>query len=695
MTRKTAEIPGTKEPRRSRWPVVCGALVLLWCAWGYCRGEDIGLFLVTAGVAAAAAALPRALPGNTRWVVWTWVAMTVVCLTANVARIVPPENALTESRALDRIITAAYAVGLTALVFRPCVTGVTVIALGAFPMLMLTLGRSHAAGLAAEGLAPWLAVWGFVALVMLHDQAQRLTQARGPSAVAAGRREGLLRFVALAAVLAAAAGLRSPIEQGAGYVQKRLLGLVMETPGSRSARSRDLQLAQAVSKDFGKRVRVVLLVRAEGQRLPGYLRESVFTAYRSGRWLAANEGVALRALDGTASGDGAAVYPLVPSAHEGAGAAWRVEVLAPRLLTGICLPGNASALMCAGPAPLAETNGAVTAKELFPERYELSVVPRPLTESAFPLPDAAGDPAYLAVPPALAGAVSNWVADCAGLAESRPARASVARIEAYFATNFVYRLGLWMNPTPDPLVDFMKRRAGSCTHFASAAALMFRQCGLPSRVVGGYVCCEWSPWLGRWVVRERDGHAWVEVWDAGQRQWLLADPTPPAGHPSARSRPGKARLALDLVLATWNRFLFTLKNANLLALLADAGGLFFLFVWHAVWSPGGAVVLAGFALLVWVRRQMVRRRLAPEGRLRAELAETMRQLARRAVPERLVRRPYESWGAWLKRVEPELPAEAGATLRALAERYQVLRYRPHLNEAAARAWLVEARRSLR
>ena len=60
MTRKNAETARTKELRRSRWPVVCGALVLLWCAWGYCRGEGLGLFLVTAGVAAAAAAVTPA-----------------------------------------------------------------------------------------------------------------------------------------------------------------------------------------------------------------------------------------------------------------------------------------------------------------------------------------------------------------------------------------------------------------------------------------------------------------------------------------------------------------------------------------------------------------------------------------------------------------------------------------------------------
>ena len=69
MKHETTELNGAGAHERNRWPAVCGALALLWCAWWYCQGEGQGLLLVTAGLAAVAVALPRVLPGNTRWVV--------------------------------------------------------------------------------------------------------------------------------------------------------------------------------------------------------------------------------------------------------------------------------------------------------------------------------------------------------------------------------------------------------------------------------------------------------------------------------------------------------------------------------------------------------------------------------------------------------------------------------------------------
>ena len=84
MKRTLTETRGTAAARRSRWPGLFGALALAWAAWWYCREGSQGLFIITAVLGAVATAFPRALPGNTRWVVWTWVAVTVVCLAASV-----------------------------------------------------------------------------------------------------------------------------------------------------------------------------------------------------------------------------------------------------------------------------------------------------------------------------------------------------------------------------------------------------------------------------------------------------------------------------------------------------------------------------------------------------------------------------------------------------------------------------------
>ena len=76
------------------------------------------------------------------------------------------------------------------------------------------------------------------------------------------------------------------------------------------------------------------------------------------------------------------------------------------------------------------------------------------------------------------------------------------------------------------LLDFDEEgyRTGYCEQFATAMAVMARLVGIPSRVVLGF-----SPGTviedGRVVVRDRNAHAWVELWMPTQG-WMRFDPTP-------------------------------------------------------------------------------------------------------------------------------------------------------------------------
>jgi transglutaminase-like putative cysteine protease len=67
-------------------------------------------------------------------------------------------------------------------------------------------------------------------------------------------------------------------------------------------------------------------------------------------------------------------------------------------------------------------------------------------------------------------------------------------------------------------------RTGYCEQFATSMAVMARLIGIPSRVVLGF-----SPGTvledGRVVVRDRNAHAWVELWMPTQG-WVRFDPTP-------------------------------------------------------------------------------------------------------------------------------------------------------------------------
>ncbi len=74
----------------------------------------------------------------------------------------------------------------------------------------------------------------------------------------------------------------------------------------------------------------------------------------------------------------------------------------------------------------------------------------------------------------------------------------------------------------DPTSD--NYRIGYCEQFATAMAVMARTLGIPSRVVLGF-----RPGTlledGRVEVRDRDSHAWVELWMPSQG-WVRFDPTP-------------------------------------------------------------------------------------------------------------------------------------------------------------------------
>lgn len=93
----------------------------------------------------------------------------------------------------------------------------------------------------------------------------------------------------------------------------------------------------------------------------------------------------------------------------------------------------------------------------------------------------------------------------------------------------------------DPIDEFLfLTRRGFCEHFASAFTVLMRAAGIPTRVVTGYQGGERNDVGDYWVVRQRDAHAWSEVW-LGKRGWVRVDPT-------AAVAPERVELGVDLAL---------------------------------------------------------------------------------------------------------------------------------------------------
>lgn len=75
---------------------------------------------------------------------------------------------------------------------------------------------------------------------------------------------------------------------------------------------------------------------------------------------------------------------------------------------------------------------------------------------------------------------------------------------------------------PDQARDY---RVGYCENFATAMAVMARTLEVPSRVVLGFTPGEPTEQEDVYVVRDRNAHAWVELWLPTQG-WVRFDPTP-------------------------------------------------------------------------------------------------------------------------------------------------------------------------
>lgn len=118
----------------------------------------------------------------------------------------------------------------------------------------------------------------------------------------------------------------------------------------------------------------------------------------------------------------------------------------------------------------------------------------------------------------------------------------IRALEQWMNDNTTYSLDAPLAPQGVDVVDhfLFESRQGWCEQIASSLVVMARLAGVPARLATGYAPGEWDPVGGRFVVRERDAHAWAEVWfpDHG---WVTFDPTavvPLAG--TAEATPGAA-----------------------------------------------------------------------------------------------------------------------------------------------------------
>lgn len=200
--------------------------------------------------------------------------------------------------------------------------------------------------------------------------------------------------------------------------------------------------------------------------------------------------------------------------------------------------------------------------------------------------------------------------------------------------------------------EFLWRtQEGFCEHFASSFVFFLRAAGIPARVVVGYLGATHNPLEDYWTVRQRDAHAWAEVWLEGQG-WVRYDPTGAvaperieqgldvslsATDGDLLQRPFGADLPLvmqlqlrwDALNYEWHRWVLGYDQGRQEDFLDDwLGG-------ADLWRIALAVVLAGASLvallLLWMFWQQRPRYRYPADR---QLARLERKLARMGCPRR-------------------------------------------------------------
>ena len=273
-------------------------------------------------------------------------------------------------------------------------------------------------------------------------------------------------------------------------------------------------------------------------------------------------------------------------------------------------------------------------------------------------------------------------------AEANP-RLIQAVMERLRTGGYTYTLepGVYGQHTADEF--WFDRRQGFCEHIASSFVVLMRALDIPARIVTGYQGGELNGVDGYWTVRQRDAHAWAEVWLQGQG-WVRIDPTSvvapgrtgslqrlraPEGAIAGAIRnltpnlSAQLRAAWEAVNNSWNQWVLNYTQGRQLDLLKNLGfqspswtDLAYVLIGVVVF-----VSLVGAAWTLWERQQhdpwlrLLRRARA---RLQAQGLDS----ADHTPPRELARRVQQRWGTtgaaqrvaqWLLQLEAQRYSRPG------------------------------------
>ncbi len=266
--------------------------------------------------------------------------------------------------------------------------------------------------------------------------------------------------------------------------------------------------------------------------------------------------------------------------------------------------------------------------------------------------------------------------------------AQLVRRALQFFRDFPFHYSLSPPPIPGDLVDgfLFGTRRGFCEHYAIAFTVLMRAAGVPVRVVTGYQGGEFNPVGGYLVVRQRDAHAWTEVW-LGERGWVRVDPTaavsparieqgigtiaptglvaigPLADNPVVQGLWQRLRNSVDAINNAWNQWVLSYGPQRQRLLFQRLGLGRPDWKQLAAWLGGAMALLLGLLILL-------------EGRQRGNsdpAVRLWRRFCRRLAREGLPRLPAEGPLDYARRARAARPEKA-RQITDITRRYIEIRY---------------------
>ncbi|MGK7893620.1 MAG: DUF4129 domain-containing transglutaminase family protein [Xenococcus sp. (in: cyanobacteria)] len=293
----------------------------------------------------------------------------------------------------------------------------------------------------------------------------------------------------------------------------------------------------------------------------------------------------------------------------------------------------------------------------------------------------------LQIPPREKSAI-NFIVEELDL-QGKSATEILAAVNKFFNTEFTYTLD-WKPPVAKSsnstrlaafLLDY---RSGHCEYFATAAALLLRDLGIPTRYIIGYSVHEYSSWENQFIVRERNAHAWTLVYIDGV--WQEFDPTPSAW--VAIEDANSSQLTFIQDLWSWTRFKLAVLIQQMKS--GEAAYLYWLLI-----IPLGFILLRQFNSRQGIKRVDLNKNIVQDIRLGTDSEIYLIETALKELG--ISRYPTETWYDWLARLQEDqqTPSDLISDLQVIVQLHYRYRFDPqgiselerNQLQSVTRAWL--------